>query len=168
MGELCHGPLVSQGLASDCQRGLGGVLGNKQLGPTDDSMRGGREGLGDDRTNMWYLMVKPGDSEHTTREEADGEPPESGGDCPVVSPQGSGKSKEGAGGGTAQVLGLEMEETAPVVPLLRRRLCSLRGRGSPTHCEGSEGQRTLGGERRPLCLSPHAPTAENFWLSGTP
>ena len=47
------------------------------------------------------------------REEADGKPPESSGDCPVVCPQGSGKSKEGAGGGTAQVLGLGVEGTCP-------------------------------------------------------
>lgn len=113
MGDLCHGPLVSQGLSSDSPRGLGGVLGDEQLGPADDSTRGGREGLGDDRTNIWYLVVKPGDSEDTTWEEADGEPPESGGDCPVVSPQGSGKSKEGAGGRTAQVLGLGVEGNCP-------------------------------------------------------
>ena len=33
--------------------GISGVLGDKQLGPTEDSMRGGREGLGNDRTNIW-------------------------------------------------------------------------------------------------------------------
>ena len=126
MGKLCQVTLVSQGLGSDSCQGLGGVLGDKQLRPTEDSMRGGREGLGDDRTNIWYLVVKPGDSEDTTREEADVEPPESGGDCPVLSPQGSGKSKEGARGGTTKVLGLGVQATCP---------CSAPAEASPLHPE---------------------------------
>ena len=43
-------------------------------------------------------------------------------------------------------------ETAPAVPLLRRRLCSLRGQGCLVHRVGSEGQRTLGGKTRPLSV----------------
>lgn len=89
-------------------------------------MRGGREGLGNDRTNIWYLLVKPGDSEDTTWEEADVEPPESGGDCPMLSPKGSGKSKEGAGGGISKVLGLGMEGICP---------CSAPDEASPLHPE---------------------------------
>ena len=104
---------MSQGLGSDSHWGLGGLLGDKQLGPKEDPTRGGLEGLDDDRTNIRYLMVKPGDSQDTTWAEADVEPPESGGDCPVLSPQGSGKSMEGAGGGTAKVLGLGMEGNCP-------------------------------------------------------
>ena len=113
MRKLCQGLLVSQGLGSDSHWGLGGLLGDEQLGPKEGPMRRGLEGLGDDRMNIWYLVVKPGDSEDTTWDEADVEPPESGGDCPVLSPQGSGKSMEGAGGGTAQVLGLGVEGTCP-------------------------------------------------------
>ena len=71
-------------------------------------------------------MVKPGDSEDTTREEADVEPPKSGGDCPVLSPQGSGKSKEGARGGTAKVLGLGVQATCP---------CGAPAEASPLHPE---------------------------------
>ena len=126
MGKLCQVPLVSLRLGSDSCQGLGGVLGDKHLGPTEDSMWRGRGGLGDDRTNIWYLVVKPGDSEDTTREEADVEPPESGGDCPVLSPQGSGKSKEGARGGTTKVLGLGVQATCP---------CGAPAEASPLHPE---------------------------------
>ena len=79
----------------------------------NDPTRGGLEGLGDDRTNIWYLVVKPGDSKDTTWDEADVEPLASCGDCPMLSPQGSGKSQEGTGGGTAEVLSLGVEGNCP-------------------------------------------------------
>lgn len=113
MGELCQGPLVSQGPGSNSHWGLGGLLGDEQLGPKEDPTRGGLEGLGDDRTNIWYLVVKPGDSKDTTWDEADVEPLASCGDCPMLSPQGSGKSQEGTGGGTAEVLSLGVEGNCP-------------------------------------------------------
>ena len=44
---------MSQGLGSDSHWGLGGLLGDKQLGPKEDPTRGGLEGLDDDRTNIY-------------------------------------------------------------------------------------------------------------------
>ena len=57
MRKLCQGLLVSQGLGSDSHWGLGGLLGDEQLGPKEGPMRRGLEGLGDDRMNIWYLVV---------------------------------------------------------------------------------------------------------------
>ena len=80
----------------------------------------------------------------------------------------SGKSKEGARGGTAKVLGLGVQATCP---------CGAPAEASPLHPErlgepsppcGQWRPEDPWGERHPLYLSPHETTGENLWLLGHP